>query len=50
MILRSPYPSRKPAIFQTMTGLTIAMFDDLVWAMRPVPAQTRDAAARDALQ
>ncbi len=30
MLLRSPYLSRKPAIFKTMTGLTVALFEDLV--------------------
>jgi len=44
MLLRSPYLSRKPAIFKTMTGLTVALFDDLVWDLRPALAQTRYAA------
>ncbi len=44
MMLRSTYLRRKPAIFKTMTGLTVALFEDLVWDMRPPLAQTRYAA------
>lgn len=44
MILRSPYLSRKPAIFKTMTGLTVALFEDLVWDVRPALAAARYAA------
>jgi hypothetical protein len=43
MILRSTYLSRKPAIFKTLTGLTVALFEDLVWDLRPALAQTRYA-------
>jgi hypothetical protein len=43
MILRSPSLRRNPAIFKTMTGLTVALFDDLVWDLRPALAQTRYA-------
>jgi len=34
MILRSTYLSQKPAIFKTMTGLTVTLFDDLVCTPR----------------
>jgi len=44
MLLRSSYLSRKPAIFKTMTGLTVALFDELVWDLRPALAQTRSVA------
>jgi len=44
MILRSTYLGQKPAIFKAMTGLTVALFDDLVWDMRPALAQARHAA------
>ncbi len=44
MLLRSTYLRRKPAIFKTMTGLTVALFEDLVWDIRPALAQTRYAA------
>lgn len=43
MILRSPYLSRKPAIFQQMTGLTVALFDEVVWEVRPALAAARYA-------
>lgn len=43
MLLRSTYLSQKPAIFKTMTGLTVALFDELVWDMRPALAQARYA-------
>lgn len=43
MILRSPYLSRKPALFQTMTGLTVALFEEVVWELRPALAQARYA-------
>jgi len=35
MLLRYATLSRKPAIFKTMTGLTVALFDDLVWDLGP---------------
>jgi len=44
MLLRSPYLSWKPAIFKTMTGLIVPLFEDLVWDTRPALAQTRYAA------
>ena len=43
MILRSSYLSRRPAIFQQMTGLTLALFDELVWDVRPALAAARYA-------
>ncbi len=43
MILRSPYLRRQPAMFKTMTGLTVALFDDLVEDLRPALAQARSA-------
>ena len=42
MILRSTYLIRKPAIFQAMTGLSVALFEDLVWDLRPALAQRRE--------
>jgi len=44
MILRSTDLSQKPAIFKTMTGLTVALFDDLVWDVRPALAEARHTA------
>ncbi len=44
MILRSTCLSRKPARFKTMTGLTVALFDELVWDLRPALAQAHYAA------
>ncbi len=35
MLLRYTMLSRKPAIFKAMTGLTVALFDDLVWDLGP---------------
>lgn len=41
MLLRSTYLGRQPAIFKTMTGLTVALFEDLVWDLRPALAAAR---------
>jgi hypothetical protein len=35
MILRYAVLSQKPAIFKAMTGLTVALFDELVWDLAP---------------
>jgi len=35
MLLRYTTLSRKPAIFKAMTGLTVALFDDVVWDLGP---------------
>jgi hypothetical protein len=38
MSLRDSVLRQKPAIFKTMTGLTVALFDDLVWELAPAYA------------
>jgi len=38
MLLRYATLSRKPAIFKAMTGLTVALFDELVWDLGPAYA------------
>jgi len=30
---------QKPAIFKAMSGLTVALFDDLVWELEPAYAE-----------
>jgi len=35
MLLRYTTLSRKPAIFKAMTGLTVALFDEVVWDLGP---------------
>lgn len=44
MILRYGTLRRKPAIFKTMTGLSVALFDELVDDLRPAYAQATYAA------
>ncbi len=39
MILRYSQLRHKPGIFKTMTGLTVALFDELVWELEPAYAQ-----------
>jgi hypothetical protein len=39
MSLRDSVLSHKPAIFKAMTGLTVALFDALVWDLAPAYAQ-----------
>src|SRR5947209_7556390 len=39
MILRYSRLCHKPAIFKAMTGLTVALFDELVWELGPAYAQ-----------
>jgi DDE superfamily endonuclease len=39
MILRYGVLSQKPAIFKSLTGLTVALFDELVWDLAPAYAQ-----------
>lgn len=39
MLLRYSVLSRKPAIFKAMSGLTVALFDELVWDLAPTYAQ-----------
>jgi hypothetical protein len=39
MLLRYSVLSRTPAIFKAMTGLTVALFDELVWDLAPAYAQ-----------
>ena len=39
MILRYGVLSHKPAIFKAMTGLTVALFEELVWDLAPAYAQ-----------
>ena len=43
MILRWAYLRRKPAIFQQMSGLTVALFEEVVWDVRPALAAARYA-------
>lgn len=38
MILRYSRLCHKPAIFKAMTGLTVALFDELVWELGPAYA------------
>ncbi len=35
MLLRYTTLPRKPAIFKALTGLTVALFDDLMWDLGP---------------
>src|SRR3954470_14128511 len=39
MSLRYSVLSHKPAIFKAMTGLTVALFDELVWDLAPAYSQ-----------
>ncbi len=39
MLLRYSVLSGKPAIFKAMSGLTVALFDELVWDLEPSYAQ-----------
>src|SRR5436309_4562234 len=39
LILRSSVLGQKPAIFKTLTGLTVALFEDLVWDLEPAYAE-----------
>lgn len=41
MILRYAHLSRHPAVFQAMTGLTVALFDDLVTELLPACVQAK---------
>lgn len=41
MILRYAYLSRHPAVFHAMTGLTVALFDDLVTDLLPACVQVQ---------
>jgi len=43
MILRYSLLHHKPGIFKTMTGLTVALFDELVWDLEPASAQALSA-------
>ncbi len=43
MILRYSLLRHKAGIFKTMTGLTVALFDELVWDLEPAYAQATTA-------
>ena len=43
MILRYSQLRHKAGIFKTMTGLTVALFDELVWDLEPAYAQATAA-------
>jgi hypothetical protein len=39
MFLRDSLVSRKTPIFKAMTGLTVALFDDVLWDLEPASAR-----------
>ena len=50
MILRYSLLHHKPGIFKTMTGLTVALFDELVWDLEPASAPWSLPARRQRLR
>src|SRR2546421_12510710 len=44
MILRYAYLRQHPHVFKVMTGLTVPLFDDLCWDVRPLLAEAVHAA------